>query len=35
VLAHQGGVWWVELYNDMAHLEMGGRTGRRAAQERL
>jgi broad specificity phosphatase PhoE len=21
VLAHQGGVWWVELYNDMAHLE--------------
>lgn len=21
VLAHQGGVWWMELYNDMGHLE--------------
>ena len=21
LLAHQGGVWWVEFYNDMAHLE--------------
>ena len=23
LLAHQGGVWWVEFYNDMAHLEAG------------
>jgi broad specificity phosphatase PhoE len=22
LLAHQGGVWWVEYYNDMAHLEL-------------
>jgi broad specificity phosphatase PhoE len=22
LLSHQGGVWWVEFYNDMAHLEL-------------
>ena len=22
LLAHQGGVWWAEFYNDMAHLEL-------------
>jgi broad specificity phosphatase PhoE len=25
VLAHQGGVWWMELYNDMGHLEARSR----------
>jgi probable phosphoglycerate mutase len=33
LLAHQGGVWWIELYNDMGHLELrraaSGPAGRR------
>ncbi len=23
LLSHQGGVWWMEFYNDTAHLELG------------
>lgn len=23
LLSYQGGVWWMDFYNDMAHLEMG------------
>lgn len=23
LLSHQGGVWWLEFYNDMGHLELG------------
>jgi broad specificity phosphatase PhoE len=23
LLSHQGGVWWMEYYNDMGHLELG------------
>lgn len=31
VLAHQGGIWWMESYNDMAHLETPSpRRGRKA-----
>ena len=30
VLAHQGGVWWMELYNDMGHLEAGARAAQAA-----
>lgn len=35
LLAHQGGVWWMEYYNDMAHLEgpRRGAAGSRKAQE--
>lgn len=29
LLGHQGGVWWVEEYNDMAHLERSTRTAER------
>lgn len=39
LLSHQGGVWWVDFYNDMAHLEQPARrrgpaqAGSRKAQE--
>jgi len=29
ILAHQGGVWWMEVYNDTAHLETPGRVGKK------
>jgi probable phosphoglycerate mutase len=33
LLAHQGGVWWMEGYNDMAHLERAPKAGSRRSQE--
>jgi len=37
LLSHQGGVWWMEFYNDMAHLEtrLLPSSARKAQQERL
>lgn len=30
LLSYQGGVWWLEFYNDMAHLELGSKPRRKA-----
>jgi alpha-ribazole phosphatase len=35
LLGHQGGIWWVETYNDMAHLESSGAEVRERQKERL
>lgn len=33
LLGHQGKTWWMEQYNDMAHLERAPKAGSRRAQE--
>ena len=30
LLSYQGGVWWLDFYNDMAHLELGKKGRKRA-----